>query len=59
MSQRARWKADDMIRGQKIVKKFITISDDYSKIKDYVELCLSPLSVCLLEMMSIQLKYDE
>lgn len=48
-----------MVRGQKIVEKFITISDDYSKIKDYVELCLSPLSVCLLEMMSIQLKYDE
>jgi len=53
MAWRVRQRADDMIRQQKIVDRFNTISDDYSKVRDYIELCLSPLSVCLLELMSI------
>lgn len=56
---RSRWKSDDQVSQQKIVARFAQLETDYLKTKEFIEICISPLMVCLLEFQNVQLKSDE
>ena len=58
LAARSRWKSDDMLKQQKVVSRFDAIENDFVKLKDFVDLCLSPLTVCLLEGQSLQVQVD-
>ena len=58
LTARARWKSDDMIKQQNVVQRFDYIENDFVGLKDFVELCLAPLTVLLLENQSLQVQLD-
>ena len=58
LQARARWKSDDLLRQGKIVERFDSIMTDYQDLRDFVEVTMSPLVVCLLETQLMQLSVE-
>ena len=59
MAARNRWKSDDMVRQKNIISRYNKIESDFIVFKEYIDLNLSPLVICLFESLSIKVAIDE